>query len=246
MLDAAREWWERHALKYQQAYRIPIDILYGPGCPNEDALGLMGPLAGQRVLELGCGGAQASIACAHRGAIATAVDVSANQIEFARRLAAESGVALELHQRDMADLSPVTDASQDIVFSAFAFAYVDHLAACLREVRRVLRPGGILVFSVGHPCFSIVNPATLRFGRSYFDTGLYVHAAAGGAGYACVRRSVSDYVNLIIDSGLQIERMIEPDSRQRYPQDPWFGSGDYPPVLLTVLPPTLIFKARNP
>lgn len=246
MLDAARQWWEQHALEYQAACRIPIDILYGPGCPNEDVLGLMGSLEGRRVLELGCGGAQAAIACARRGATVTAVDVAATQIEFARRLAREAGVAIELHQRDMVDLSPVASDSQDIVFSAFAFAYVDDLGTCLREVRRVLRPGGILACGVGHPFFSLVDPASLRIRRSYFDSGLYVQAATSGAGYACVRRTVSDYVNALIDSGLQLERMIEPDSRRRHAGDPWYGRSEYTPTMLAILPPTLVLKARKP
>jgi SAM-dependent methyltransferase len=246
MLDAARQWWEAHALEYQAACRIPIDILYGPGCPNEDALGLMGPLAGRRVLELGCGGAQAAIACARRGAIAAGVDVSAVQIEFGRRLAREAGVAIELYQRDMADLAPIADASQDVVFTAFALGYVDDLAGCLREVVRVLRPGGVFVCGVGHPFFPVVDPATLRLRRSYFAVGLYTAGGAGGSGYQCVSRTTAEYVNALIGAGLVFERMLEPDSRQRHAADPWYGRNDYSPAMLALLPPTLVLKARKP
>ena len=89
MSEEARRWWEAHGRSYQETCRIPIDVLYGTGSPNEEGLGLIGPVAGKRVLEIGCGGAQASIAFARKGAIVTAVDIASSEIEFARVLAKE-------------------------------------------------------------------------------------------------------------------------------------------------------------
>jgi hypothetical protein len=42
-------------------------VSYGPDSPNERAYRLLGNVEGKRVLELGCGGKQASIALAHQG-----------------------------------------------------------------------------------------------------------------------------------------------------------------------------------
>jgi cyclopropane fatty-acyl-phospholipid synthase-like methyltransferase len=42
-------------------------VSYGPDIPNERAYRLLGNVEGKRVLELGCGGEQASIALAHQG-----------------------------------------------------------------------------------------------------------------------------------------------------------------------------------
>ncbi len=110
MADEAKRWWEMHGRSYQETCRIPIDVLYGTGSPNEESLQLIGPVAGKRVLEVGCGGAQASIAFAKQGAVVTAVDVASSEIEFARELAKEHHVSVKFHQRDMADLSPVASA----------------------------------------------------------------------------------------------------------------------------------------
>ena len=63
---------------------------------------------------------------------------------------------MDFHQGDAADLSRFGDASFDIVFSAYALAYVEDIAGCLSETARVLVPGGLLVFSLDHPfrdCF---------------------------------------------------------------------------------------------
>lgn len=245
MADEARRWWETHGRNYQETCRIPVDVLYGTGSPNEETLQLIGPVAGKRVLEVGCGGAQASIAFAERGAVVTAVDFAASEIEFAGELAREHRVSVEFHQRDMTDLSPVADASQDVVFSAYAFNYVDDLAACFREVCRVLKSGGLFVWSGAHPFGHAVDPDTLRLNRSYFETGKTVLGEETGCAFASVHRTVSDYFNLLVETGFVVERMVEPDSRQRYPYDPWYGLWGNGPERLRLFPATIIFKSRK-
>src|SRR5262245_15388986 len=95
MPNEAKDWWETHGRSYQDTCRIPIDVLYGTGGPNEDSLQLIGPVAGKRLLEIGCGGAQASIAFARQGAVVTAIDVASSEIEFARELAQAQQVSIE-------------------------------------------------------------------------------------------------------------------------------------------------------
>ena len=79
--------WDRHAAAYQAGAQLPTDTAhYGPDIPDESELRLLGDLKGKRVLELGCGGAQCSIAFARQGATAIGVDFCAEQLAFARRL----------------------------------------------------------------------------------------------------------------------------------------------------------------
>src|SRR5437879_2722289 len=125
MSREAQRWWEAFAPEYQRVCQIPVDVHYGPGSPNEAELQLIGSVAGKAVLELGCGGAQCAIAFAKQGATVTAVDITAAQLTFATDLAARHGVTITFYQRDMTDLAPIPAESQDIVFSAFAFGYVD-------------------------------------------------------------------------------------------------------------------------
>ena len=147
-----REAWNQISPHYQQAHKIPTDFVhYGPHCPNEDQLQLIGDVCGKRVLEIGCGGGQCAIAFAKRGAIATGIDLSDAQIDFARRLAHQEGVDVTFLQGNIEDLSPITDCSQEVVFSAYALQYVERPQCCFAEVRRVLAPGGVFVFSLDHP-----------------------------------------------------------------------------------------------
>ena len=62
--------------------------------------------------------------------ICIGVDFSSEQLAFAKRLAEREGVKLELHHGDLADLSFVRQASIDLVFSVYAFGYVDDLNRC--------------------------------------------------------------------------------------------------------------------
>src|SRR5438874_13570451 len=112
--------WDAHARWYQGRANLPTDVVhYGGDIGTEADYRLLGDLKGKRVLELGCGGAQCSIAFAKQGAIAIGVDFSAEQLSFARRLCDREGVKVELHQGDLADLAFLRADSIDLVFSAY-------------------------------------------------------------------------------------------------------------------------------
>ena len=124
--------WDRHSAAYQAGARLPTDVAhYGPDIPTEAELHLLGDVRGRRVLELGCGGAQCSIAFAKQGASAIGVDFSAEQLAFARRLCEREEVKVELRQGDLADLAWLRGDSIDLVFSAYAFGYVEDLGRAL-------------------------------------------------------------------------------------------------------------------
>jgi len=139
--------WNQIAASYQQRHAIPTDSAhYGPWAPPENQLRLLGDVKGLRILEVGCGGGQCSIAFAKQGAIAVGVDLSDAQLEHARKLATQEGVEVKFIQGTAEDLSAFNDQEWDIVFSAYAFQYVADMPRCLSECARVLRPQGRLVF----------------------------------------------------------------------------------------------------
>ena len=150
--------WDRHTAAYQARAQLSTNTAhYGPEIPTEAELRLLGDLKGKRVLELGCGGAQCSIAFAKQGATAIGVDFSAQQLAFARRLCEREDVRVELRQGDLADLAFLRADSIDLVFSSYAFGYVDDLNRVFRQVHRVLKIGAALVFSLPHPASEIFD-----------------------------------------------------------------------------------------
>ena len=98
---------------------------------------------GARVLEVGVG---TGINMSHypRGARVSAIDVSGRMLERATARAVRLGVAVELSLMDAQHLT-FDDASFDSVVATFVFCSVPDPVAGLREVRRVLRPGGQLL-----------------------------------------------------------------------------------------------------
>jgi len=244
-----RRTWNEISPYYQAEHRIPADFVhYGPHCPNEDQLGLIGDVRGKRVLEIGCGGGQCSVAFAKRGAIATGVDISDRQIAFARELARANGVAATFHQGNAERLARIGDESQDIAFSAYALMYVKRLDRCFAEVHRVLRPGGLFVFSLDHPFWYCLAEKDLRIEHSYFD-GEYTYAweQAGLRSRPRVRqfqRSVGEYYRLLRGAGFDVLDIVEPEPVEQGSGQDW---GEYySPERQRMVPATIIWKAQKP
>ncbi len=241
-----KKWWESSSKDYQEECKIPIDIHYGPGSPNEKSLKLLRNIKGKNILEIGCGGAQCSIAFAKQGAKVKAIDISLEQLKFAKRLAEKNKVKIDFYQGDIKKLPQIKSNSQDIVFSAFALHYVDNLLSCFKEVKRVLKNKGLFVFSLDHPFFRTVDSKTLKLKDSYFNTGKEIFTFSDPTKkFVCYKHTVSELYNILIQSGFLVERILEPDSRKKYTYDPWYGLWNYTPKFLKMFPPTIIFKARK-
>jgi SAM-dependent methyltransferase len=104
----------------------------------------LGPLAGRRVLDYGCGHGMASVVLARRGAAVTAFDLSPGYLAEARRRARANDVGVAFVQAD-GDRLPFADGSFDRVWGNAVLHHLD-LRAAARELRRVLAPGGLAVF----------------------------------------------------------------------------------------------------
>jgi len=106
--------------------------------------------AGARVLDCACGMGTQAIGLAQRGYEVIGSDLSPGLIGRARSEAATRGIALPLSVADMRSL-PFADASFDVVLAADnALPHLltsDDMLAALREMRRVLRPGGRLLIT---------------------------------------------------------------------------------------------------
>jgi ubiquinone/menaquinone biosynthesis C-methylase UbiE len=101
----------------------------------------------QRVLDLGCGtgGLALLIKRLHPHVDVVGLDPDPQALARARRKAARAGVVLQLEQ-GFGDALPYDDASFDRVLSAFVLHHVppEEKEPTMREVRRVLAPGGAL------------------------------------------------------------------------------------------------------
>jgi len=103
----------------------------------------------QRVLDVGCGQGIDLVRYAGGGAIATGIDLTPRHVELARQHLVSMGLEGTVVQGDAEHL-PFPDASFDIVSSNGVLHHTPDMDAALREIRRVLRPGGRATVIVYH------------------------------------------------------------------------------------------------
>ncbi len=105
------------------------------------------PLASGDVFEIGCGGGinQAFYDPA-RIASYSGMDPSEKGLEFARAAASAAGRAGDIRQ-GVGEVIPFADASFDCVVCTFTLCSVEDAAQTLREMHRILKPGGRLLFA---------------------------------------------------------------------------------------------------
>jgi SAM-dependent methyltransferase len=234
--------WNAHARWYQGRANLPTDVVhYGGDIGTEADYRLCGDVKGKRVLELGCGGAQNSIAFAKHGAIAIGVDFSAEQLAHARQLADQEGVKIELHESDVADLAFIRADTIDLAFSACALNYVEDLNRVFRQVHRVLKPNAALVFSTNHPTGHLIDtdadePLLVR--RSYWD-----HAPMewewNGVPFRDYHHTVQDVFTSLIRANFRVDTIIEPEPVASGPRSMFWDETQ------KLVPRYLIIRARK-
>jgi SAM-dependent methyltransferase len=169
------------------------------------------------------------------------------QLRHAQRLAASTGVTVPLIQADAAAL-PFAAGSFDLACSAFgAVPFVTDSAAVMREVARVLRPGGRWVFSVTHPMRWVFlddgGPAGLTVVQSYFDRAPYVERdAAGTVAYAEQHRTLGDRLAEVTAAGFALTRLVEPE----WPAGETRTWGQWTPLRGALFPGTAIYVCVLP
>lgn len=102
---------------------------------------------GERVLDLGCGPGHTALALAARGCEVVGLDLAAPMLDHARRLAAERGLQSVRFERGDVEALPHPRGAFDRVTSRFSAHHYPEPQAALREVARVLRPGGLFLLS---------------------------------------------------------------------------------------------------
>ncbi|MFZ1871595.1 MAG: class I SAM-dependent methyltransferase [Chania sp.] len=112
-----------------------------------------------RLLDLGCGAGHASFVAAAKVAQVVAYDLSAQMLAVVGKAATEKGLGNIQVQQGVAESLPFDDASFDIAISRYSAHHWHDVGRALREVKRVLKPGGRAIFmdviSPGHPLLDI-------------------------------------------------------------------------------------------
>ncbi len=141
-----REAWDQLA-KHQQRFtraakdeefRDPLSILDGNGW-------LGGNIHGKNLLCLAAGGGRQAPLYAAAGARVTVVDVSPDQLELDREVAAERGLDIRTVETSMDQLNMFQQGEFDLVIHPVSSCYIPELQPVYQHVARVTAPGGLYI-----------------------------------------------------------------------------------------------------
>jgi ubiquinone/menaquinone biosynthesis C-methylase UbiE len=172
-------------------------------------------LAGQRVVELGCGTGKNSVWLAGAARELMALDFSGGMLAMARERVGTSNARFIEH--DIREPWPIATVSVDVVVGNLVLEHVERLAPVYAEAARVLRSGGQLFLCELHPQRQLLG------GQAHFVD----HGSRETVAVTAFRHSTSEYVNAGLAAGFvlrQLGEWLEPTAPP-----------DAPPRLLSLL-----------
>ncbi len=217
------------------------DVCYGPDIGTEAEYRLLGDLTDRRVLVLGCGGGHTAVAMAAQGAHVIAVDPEGSSLQRLRDAAESHELRLESHHSDLADLPFVRADSVDLVYSAYTLATVADLSRVFRQAHRVLRSEMALVFSLPHPAFAMIDPASndpMRIRRAYWDITPREWEIDDRRG-ADHPHTVSSVFTQLQRANFRVDTLLEPEPVREG------RHSEYHTEIMRWMPATLVVRARK-
>ena len=200
------------------ARRVPT-YSYNAYLERPATLSLLPDVKGLRVLDAGCGSGIYAEWLVDRGAEVVAFDVTPALVEIAGRSLAGRATVLRADLARRLDFAE--DASFDVVLSPLVMDYIEDWRSVFGEFYRVLRPGGMLVFSVPHPMDDYLRYLEkISADGSYFDTILY-EMPGTSYGEPCpvikmYRRPLGEMLNPLVDAGFRLDRVLEPQPTEQF------------------------------
>ncbi|NEW93622.1 class I SAM-dependent methyltransferase [Rhodopseudomonas sp. BR0M22] len=222
--------WESNAETWTMLSRAGHDR-YRDALNTPAFLAMLPPVAGLKGLDLGCGEGTNTRAVARLGASMTGLDIAPTFLRHARDSERCDPLGIDYVLGDGLTL-PFANGSFDFVTAFMSMMDMVDQAAVLREVARILKPGGFLQFSILHPCFVPPTRRNIRDAQGapvavevadYFDesdgrverwlfSSVSPEQQAALTPFAVPRfhRTLSTWVAMIVGAGLVIEAFGEP------------------------------------
>lgn len=196
---------------------------------DETVLALLGEVRGMRVLDAGCGTGYLARKLARSGASVTGVDVSERMIDIAREREQREPLGVAYERASIQEATTLAAESFDAAVANFVLMDTPDPEAALREMRRLVKPGGRLVAAMSHPCFAcgpgdwqvaapdsprIEDRAAFRV-DNYFVRGPYRSRSGGMEPVPGFHRPLRDWWKLFRGAGWRVEEVEEPSITER-------------------------------
>lgn len=167
---------------------------------------LLEPLAGQVVLDAGCGEGVLGRALRHEGARVVAADIAAPLVDLAK--ARDPAGDIEFHVRDLSRPVPEWRERFDAIGSRFVLNDVPDYRGFISTLAAVLKPGGRAALAFNNPYSAVLRGKV----DDYFDTGTvrsYDGLAREGIDVFHVHRTMAEYVDAFRDAGFELRKLVD-------------------------------------
>ena len=174
LADTQQEHWQRTYAAHPGMYGQE------PSAPAVHAAGVFRANGAKDVLELGAGHGRDALYFAHEGFTVQATDFSAAGLEQLKNTARSHGLAERVTTavHDVREPLPLPDASVDAVFAHMLLCMAlstQEIHALVRDIRRVLRPDGVFIYTVRHTGDAHYGTGTPHGDDIYEHGGFAVH-----------------------------------------------------------------------
>jgi len=221
--NANAEVWTRLSRAGYDTYR---DYLNTPAF-----LAMLPDVRGLYGIDIGCGEGHNTRQVARLGAHLCAIDIADTFVRHAVEAELQEPLGISYHVASAVDL-PFPDAHFDFATAFMSLMDIPETGRAIAEAYRVLKPGGFFQFSITHPCFDTPHRRNLRDERGItyaIEVGDYFRNLEGevtewifSSAPEYVRqgmrkfqtprftRTLSQWLNGLLDAGFQVERVEEP------------------------------------
>ncbi len=249
ILSINQQGWNKVAPIFYGGTALPR---YGPLAATEEELQLIENRPGQAVLELGCGsGHSLAYLAKERGAKELwGLDLAQAQLDFTRELLEQEHLSAQLFLSPMDENPGIPTAHFDLVVAIYSLGWTTDLPRTLALIHSYLKPGGTLVFSWEHPAYSCVSydPESRQYtlARPYTQQGPELHPSWRGVKIVLQPRTLSTYLNALVDAGLVLERLVESELNLQVAREQDYEPGEWYSVpRAQLVPTTFIVKAMK-
>ena len=170
--SAVGELWNANAEAWTTLTRLGYDK-YRDHINTPAFMDMLPDVTGLRGLDVGCGEGHNTRLVAQRGARLTALDIAGRFVRYAQEQEVLEPLGITYLRASAVEI-PLADASFDFAMATMSMMDVPEQDRAIREVVRVLKPGGFFQFSILHPCFM-----TPRFKWVLDETGQRVAMECG-------------------------------------------------------------------
>ncbi|MBX7047381.1 MAG: class I SAM-dependent methyltransferase [Ignavibacteria bacterium] len=224
-----KNYWEENAEAWTVLSREGYD-LYRNHLNTPAFFEILPDVKGLKGIDIGCGEGYNTRLLAEKGADMTAIDISELFIKYAQMEEEKKNFGIKYSVADGEEL-PFKNESFDFAAAFMSLMDIPDSEKAVKEIYRILKPGGFFQFSISHPCFATPYRKNLRNTEGttyalevgkYFDKEEFIEEWIFNAAPAELRNSfpkfriprfpktISEWFNMLIKNGFSIEHVNEP------------------------------------